>query len=457
MKFQMNVFNQTQIKICGALLSLLLVSCGGGSSSDPLSSYDVKGGQPHQTPREKTVTLSSGKIEIRQPGANADNVIRNSFIEEEANEVLIEVVIRDPKITTYKLEISSFPQSPNAPSLDETSTKGLFSLKWTPPRGHLPPGTWSQSHPVKISAKVIESSIPELVGLLSEKEIIINVNKTQSVPEIKEYSNLKSGIEEGQPANFRVVVKDPSAASSGFLPDLVFMDVPQSNTEAICSNFRSRIRNADPTQVVRRLSDSTFEYNYVIDTNNLPNAHDRRGIETDQASKVQICFNMRVIGTTGGLSEVVKVQADAKYSVQEPTLTWSDNLSQTTLPANQETILRFQIASQGLGDLTVPTQQLARMGTQLRSKVELTCEEAVRQETTTSKNCSLSIKPSCPTRGELPQEAKVKMTLKVENKLGARVKAKDFQREFTVLAQEPDCSRPAARVQRQPPTRGTRR
>lgn len=430
----------------GMMVALFLGACGGTSgTSDPLSKYDVKGGQPHNTPRETVKTIGSGKIEIRQLGVNASTVAQNSFIEEQSGQIRFEVIVRDPRITRIHVDISKFPQSPNLPTLErvgESTLTGEFALNWTPPRGHLPPGVPSQTHAFTLTVKVEEAALPELMGLIVERELLLNVSKTQSVPRIVEFTDLKNGVEEGQLVPFRVVVEDSSAKDSGLAPRLDFHDLPQSNTEAICVNMRSRITNQDPTKVVERISNSRFEFKYVIDTRNLPNAYDRRGRETSTADKVQLCFGMSARNSDNGISGEVRVQTDGRYSVREPELTWADNNSTTVLPAKQSTELRFEISeSSQLGEVSVPQNQISALRRALRSQVELSCEDSNVSASVSKKVCTLKVTPECPSSSQRqrPLESAVKMTLKVENKLGTRVRTKDFTRDFKILADETNC------------------
>jgi len=208
------------------LLGVLFLGACGGTSSDPLSRYDVKGQEPHQTPRETLSTLKSGKIEIIQGDSAPGTVSQSFFTEEQAGQLRFQVLVRDPRVTRISVEISKFPQTPNLPSVQrvgDTLMTGEFVLLWTPPRGHLPPGVSSLPYSAVISVKVEEATLPELVGLIAEKELLFVVSRTQSVPKIVEFTDLKKGFDEGALLPFRVVVDDPSAVKTGIPHDSTFM------------------------------------------------------------------------------------------------------------------------------------------------------------------------------------------------------------------------------------------
>jgi hypothetical protein len=99
------------------LLGVLFLGACGGTSSDPLSRYDVKGQEPHQTPRETLSTLKSGKIEIIQGDSAPGTVSQSFFTEEQAGQLRFQVLVRDPRVTRISVEISKFPQTPNLPSV----------------------------------------------------------------------------------------------------------------------------------------------------------------------------------------------------------------------------------------------------------------------------------------------------------------------------------------------------
>ena len=427
--------------------ALFLGACG-GTSSDPLAKYDVKGQAPHQTPRETVSTLRSGKLEIVQGDISPGLVSQNFFIEEQAGQLRFEVVVRDPRITQIRVDISKFPQSPNSPSVQRTGDSALtgeFVLSWTPPRGHLPPGISSLPHSAAISVKVEDATLPELIGLMIEKELLFVVNKTQSVPKIIEFTDLKKGFEEGSLVPFRVVVEDPSAARTGIPPRLDFHDLNQSNTEAICVNMRNRILNQDPTKVVEKISSSKFEFNYLIDTRDLPNAFDRRGKETSEVDRVQMCFGMSARNSDNGISGEVRVQADGRYAVRVPEIIWSDNLATTVLPSKQVSELRFEILDpRGLGEVSLPEAQISALKKSMRSQIEILCEvttPASSPNPKSKKSCLMKIEPECPpaSQQQRPLESAVKLAIRLENKLGARTRASEFSRDFKVVAEEVNC------------------
>jgi len=219
--------------------------------------------------------------------------------------------------------------------------------------------------------------------------------------------------------------------------------------------MRNRIRNQDPTKIVEKISSSKFEFKYMIDTRDLPDAFDRKGQSNSEFEKVQMCFGMSARNSDNGISGEVRIQTDGRYAVRAPEILWADNQSTVLLPSKQMTELRFEVSDpRGLGEVSVPQSQIPTISKSMRSQVEIVCEDpsivvagssssfvSPASSTGKRKTCVLKIQPECPpaSQRQRPLESSVKLVLKVSNKLGERIRQSEIFRDFKILAEESNC------------------
>lgn len=434
---------KTLLNCLGSIaLSSALIACG-GANSDPLSGYSVKGVDPHNDPAERMTTFENNKITVLPVGADESNMIVNDFIVGQSSSLQLKVEVRDPKITQYSLSLTDFPSSPNAPTLNESGTKGTFIFSWNPHEGAVPMGSNGAGLNVKVSAVVTAASDPDLIGIIQTSIIPINVSRHRAVPVIRSYTNLTDGLIEGTPKNFYVEVQDPSS-DSGVQPQVFFFNVPYTNTEAFCADFSYRVRPT-PTNHAQKVG-SVWRFNYQINTDDLPNDRDRRGQETSATPFVDVCFYAVARGAGGTISNDRKIQTKAFYSAQNPEIKWEvPTENQLPLTAGEESKIRFELStSNGLGQLSLPN--LTRNLNVLSGTKALECQDVpgTGEQASNKKNCELTWTPACPAANR--PESAIKLVLNVRNTVGSRQKTVNFEREFKVTRNEANCMTPAQRV-----------
>ncbi|MEK6772917.1 MAG: hypothetical protein AABY64_03160 [Bdellovibrionota bacterium] len=417
------------VHLCAALL-MLLPGCG-GQSSDPLKKYkDVKGeplteGGP-QSEDQKIIpdlfTVEMGESDQSRSG---------NLIEGKEGQILIKISPKSTKISNFTVSLLDFPLQ-DQPKIQVTSTPGIYALMWKPPMGIIPPGAQGTEVATKILVTPTEASDSRLIGVAGKPEkIVIFISRNNAQPKILNYTSLENGVDEGQKIPFSIEIEDPASATNPRTPEIQVTPFRYANTEAFVADGSSMLTQDTSKESIQKIGATRWKFNYILNAERFADDRDRKGNVDAQSSSVKVCFYIRAISVSNTGSVQPQVCFTGRYAAQAPTLTWEDqNLKE--VKSGVESQIKFSIKSaNGLGK-TELKDTLKHISSLTGSK-SVKCDPVVEQNKE-SQNCVLTWTPTCSRSAAVK-----KLTFKVENTVGEKIKSQSFEKELNILSNEELC------------------
>ncbi len=444
------------VYLCAALL-MLLPGCG-GQSSDPLKKYkDVKGvplTEGEKQSEAQTVapvdilTIKIGDIKPKTSGAetpeaqtitspdfidikSSEQTNNSNFIEGTEGKILIEIKPKSTKITDFSVSLMNFPLQ-DQPKIELTSTPGVYALTWKPPTGIIPPGAQGSQVKAQLFATVTGATDSRLIGLAQKPfDIVIFISRNNAQPKILNYTSLEKGVDEGQKIPFSIEIEDPASATSPRTPEIQVTPFRYANTEAFVADGSSMLTPDTSKESIQKISATRWKFNYILNAEHFVDDRDRKGNVDAQSSSVKVCFYIRAISVSNTGSVQPQVCFTGRYAAQAPTLTWEDqNLKE--VKSGVEIQIKFSIKSaNGLGKTEL--KDVLKQISSLTGSKSVKCDPIVEQNKE-SQNCVLTWTPTCSRTAAVK-----KLTFKVENTVGEKVKSQSFEKELTVLSNEELC------------------
>lgn len=429
--------------------SMGLISCV-GQGSDPMSKYaDLKVSQPTSQQSETQFVApdvftdanpldASEIVDLKLQGTNEVN--NANFLENQEGVLYFKVLPKSTKIVKFNVELTDFTMGTQVisqkPIIYATDKANIFGMKWKAPVGIIPAGVSYVTLQATIKSSVIEAVDANLKGLENINKITFIVSRNNSVPKILGRSSLAAGIEEGQSVGFTVDIEDSATSTSPKIPEMQVTPYIYSNTEAYRADGAKYVSMDDSVKEnPKRFSDGAnkWRFYFKINVDELPLDRDRKGIANPLAPDVDVCFHIRALSVINTQSEQQQVCFKARYAAQAPVIVW-ENESLKEVTAAVPTTLKFKIASAndlGQVDLKEPQSQVS----ELTGSKELKCSSESGGKLS-SQVCELSWTPSCVKTATVK-----KLTLKVDNKTGSKLKSQIFTKEFTILPNEEACTK----------------
>lgn len=440
-----------QITIKNLLLvttSMGLISCV-GQSSDPMSKYaDLKVSQPTSQQSETQYVApdvftdaspleASEVLDLKLQGTNEVN--NANFLENQEGVLYFKVLPKSTKIVKFNVELTDFTIGTQIinqkPIIFATDKANVFGMKWKAPVGLIPAGVSYVTLQATIKSHVVESSDNNLINLENANKITFIVSRNNSVPKILGRSSLAAGIDEGQSIGFTVDIEDSATSSSPKIPEMQVTPYIYSNTEAYRADGSKYVSMEDAVKENPERfkgSPNKWRFYFKVNVDELPLDRDRKGIENPLSPSVDVCFHIRALSVINTQSEQQQVCFKARYAAQPPVIQW-ENEALKELPAAVPAIIKFKIASANdLGQVSIkdPQTQISK----LTGTKELRCSSESAGKLS-YQLCELSWTPAC-----VKTASTKKLSLKVENKTGSKVKSEVFTKEFTVIPNEEACA-----------------
>lgn len=432
--------------------SMGLISCV-GQGSDPMSKYaDLKVSQPTSQQSETQFVApdvftdanpleASEIVDLKLQGTNEVN--NANFLENQEGVLYFKVLPKSTKIVKFNVELTDFTLKNQdvrqKPIIFATDKANIFGMKWKAPMGLIPAKENYIDVDATIKSTVVEATDHSLDRLSNEKIIKIYINKDRSIPVITGKSDLSLGIEEGQSFNFTVDIEDKASDLNPKIPDLLIEKYKSSNTEAFVADI-SRFVELDPSvkENPMRFTNLTTKWRffYKIHIDQLQLDRDRKGIENPLSPSVNACFLIQAQSSINTYSIQHQICTKARYAAQAPVIIW-ENEALKEVTASVATTIKFKIASAndlGQVELKEPQSQVS----ELTGSKDLKCSSEAGGKLS-SQVCELNWTPAC-----IKTATVKKLTLKVDNKTGSKLKSQIFTKEFTILPNEEACTKKVA-------------
>ncbi len=423
-------FLQTAVTVyLGAALLMFLTACNGGSS-DPLKNYDIKGGPVTDAPSEKQTELKPDLFTVEINGITDGT--GDSFIEGINSQIQIKVTPKSLQIKSYTLNLIEFEHN-TSPTIEGTSTPGLFTLNWMPPIGIIDPGGSHRTLKAKLLIVVTEAADQRLLGTAGKPvSLQLYVSKNSVQPKITNFTSLEKGVNEGTKVPFIIDVNDPASIAGGYPPKIVTDPYIHSNTEAFTADGSNMVqRDETRSSYFENLGGGKWRFYYVINAERFVDNRDRKGNVDPNASSVEVCFFLNVKNVNGSSDpKNPRVCFSGRYAAQAPAVNWEAQNS-SEIKSGVESNLKFSIQSaNGLGKVEIKDQ--AKLLAGLSGTKSLKCEVVSAQNP--DQNCILTWTPTCSRTN-----SNKKLSIKVENKISNKVKSTLFEKDLVVLAYEELC------------------
>lgn len=426
-------------------IGVIITSCM-GQSSNPMEKYsNLKSGEPtsEQSESQKYVPDVFTSASIPTGGEFADlklqgtNEVNNAnFLEGKEGVLYFKMTPKTNKITAFKIEIADFPIS-SRPSLISTKFPNVHGLKWTPPLGVIPNGQTSISLILKLRTVSTAASDDNLKGMAKEDTINLIVVKDNTVPTILGKTKLDLGIDEGQTIPYTIDIEDPASASSPNIPEIRISPYIYSNTEAFrVDGSRYLILDYSKTNNPERLSSSKtiWRFYYLLKVDELPLDRNRRGVENPQSPDVDVCFHIMVDSVIGTQSVKEQICFKARFQAQAPIIQW-DNDALAQVKSGTSTVIKFKVATpNGLGRVLI--KNISDQISGLTGKKEIVCTQE-NADNPSSHLCELTWTPLC-----VKESTNKKLKIKLEAVTGKKTKSETFVKDFEVVPNEENCSKP---------------
>lgn len=442
MKYQMTIKNLILLST-----SLGLMSCV-GQSSDPMSKYaDLKSATPTSQQSETQFVApdvftdanpleASEIVDLKLHGTNEVN--NANFIENQEGILFFRVTPKSPKITKFSVDLIDLTLGTQIitqkPAVFATDRQNIFALRWKAPLGLIPAGVNFVKVQATIRSLVLEASDNNLKGLVNVNKLTLDISRDNSVPKILGRSSLDSGIDEGQSLNFTVDIEDNASLVSPKIPEIQVTSYIYSNTEAFRADGAKYVTmDTSIVENPKRFANGSnkWKFFFKIKVEELPLDRDREGSENPLSPSVDLCFHIRAMSSINTQSAQQQVCLKARYAAQAPVIEW-ENESLKEVTASVNTVIKFKIASAndlGQVDLKNPKSQIS----ELTGSKELKCSSEAGGKLS-YQLCELSWTPAC-----VKTATAKKLTLKVDNKTGNKMKSQNITREFMILPNEEAC------------------
>lgn len=212
------------LKVSLMALALIVTACE--RDSDPVKDYaDLKSDVPQKDYRSNEQKFSGQLFEVQVTGRQnpqdktcqpVDSEIMSFFEGQEATYCVQTRVF--PEGGAIKIKKVSFPEGAE---LSESTTPGLWLIKWTPPKDIIPPAARSLSLSPQVEVVVDQNSSARAREILSNprvnriKKLNLSVNFSDAQPSVKVVGLEKvedPGIKQGDWTKFTIEVVDPNSS-----------------------------------------------------------------------------------------------------------------------------------------------------------------------------------------------------------------------------------------------------